>query len=115
MTREEQSALADFVTAVRNHYGARLDDILVFGSRARGDARADSDVDLAVILRDEIADFWHEKLLLADLSYDALVKADLIIQSWPISRVQWEAPETAPNPDFVRRIRSDAVALGNAA
>ena len=115
MTSGEQIALADFVAAVRNHYGDRLHDILVFGSRARGDARTDSDVDLAVIFRDDIADFWHEKLLMADMSYNALIIADLIIQSWPISRAQWEAPETAENPEFVRRIKIDAVELGKAA
>jgi uncharacterized protein len=32
-------------------YGSRLVGLVLFGSRARGDARADSDIDLLVILR----------------------------------------------------------------
>jgi uncharacterized protein len=33
-------------------YGPRLERIILFGSRARGDARLDSDWDVAVVLRD---------------------------------------------------------------
>ena len=52
MTTEERAALEAFVAGVRAHYGARFVDIFVFGSRARGDATPDSDVDLAIILQD---------------------------------------------------------------
>ena len=112
MNSTERQALDKFISAVRAHYADLLDDILVFGSRARGDARPDSDVDLAIILRGEIDDYWHEKLLLSDLSYDALLDADLIIQSWPVSRNQWDAPETHFNPSFVKRVKRDAVSVG---
>lgn len=112
MTRDEHVALERFVAAVRTHYGARLDDVLVFGSRARGDATADSDLDLAIVLRDGVGDYWAEKFALSDLSCPALVEAGLFIQCFPISRREWEAPETHYNPEFVRNIRRDAKPLG---
>jgi predicted nucleotidyltransferase len=50
MTPDERKALDDYVAAVRAHYGPRLVDVLMFGSRARGDHRPDSDADVAVVL-----------------------------------------------------------------
>ncbi len=41
-------ALSRFRGAVARAYGERLDRIVLFGSRARGDARPDSDHDVAV-------------------------------------------------------------------
>src|SRR5215470_14788495 len=92
MTPTENKALEDYVAAVRKHYGRSLVEILVFGSRARGDARPDSDVDLAVILEDGDWQFWEEKWLLAGLAYDVLLDYDLHVQPWPIARSTWEAP-----------------------
>ena len=73
MTPSERKALDDYVAAVRQHYGKRLVDILIFGSRARGDARPDSDLDLAVILEDGDWKVWDERWFLSGLAYDALI------------------------------------------
>ena len=108
MTPAERNALDGFVTAVREHYGARLVDILLFGSRARGDARPDSDVDLAVVLQDGDWSFWKEKAFLADLAYDAMVECDLWIQAWPVSRSDWNESDPRKMPFFVVGARSDA-------
>ncbi len=40
-------------------YGDRLDRVILFGSRARGDARAESDYDLAIFLT-SMPDRWIE-------------------------------------------------------
>ena len=34
-------------------YGERLDHIILYGSRARGDARDDSDIDILIVLKDD--------------------------------------------------------------
>ena len=44
--------LMRFRAAVRDIYGARVERVVLFGSRARGDARPDYDYDVAVFLRD---------------------------------------------------------------
>ena len=43
--------LREFRARLEELYGDRLVDVLLFGSRARGDAEPDSDVDVAVILK----------------------------------------------------------------
>lgn len=47
-------------------YGERLERVVLFGSRARGEANADSDYDVAVFL-DALSDRWAELDRLAAL------------------------------------------------
>ncbi len=44
--------LGRFRQVLAETYGDRLERVVLFGSRARGDARNDSDYDVAVFLRD---------------------------------------------------------------
>ena len=59
--------LKRFRTALEEVYGERLERVVLYGSRARGDARPDSDYDVAVFLRD-MPDRVAELYRLADLS-----------------------------------------------
>lgn len=47
-------------------YGDRIERVVLFGSRARGDEAEDSDYDVAVFLHD-LTDRWQELHRLADL------------------------------------------------
>lgn len=49
--------LTRFRAALDETYGSRLDRVVLFGSRARGDARPDSDYDIAVFLKEPDLDF----------------------------------------------------------
>jgi uncharacterized protein len=55
-----------FRAALAQIYGERLERVVLFGSRARGEARPDSDYDLAVFLN-ALPDRWAELDRLADL------------------------------------------------
>jgi len=101
-------ALDAFAVAVRSHYGTRLRDIVLFGSRARGDGEADSDADVAVILADGDWRYWREKMVLAGIAYDPLIEFGLHIQPWPISLSEWNDPASHRNPRFLANIHRDA-------
>lgn len=58
--------LSRFRAALDDIYGDQIDRVVLFGSRARGDAHSDSDYDVAVFLK-ELPDRWRELDRLADL------------------------------------------------
>ena len=64
--------LKRFRQALGRLYGNRLERVVLYGSRARSDARPDSDYDVAVFLRD-MDDRGAELWRLADLSSSSIV------------------------------------------
>jgi uncharacterized protein len=63
-------------------YGKRVERVVLFGSRARGDARPDSDYDVAVFLK-EPESFWRESGRLADIGTDILYDTGAVINALP--------------------------------
>jgi predicted nucleotidyltransferase len=63
--------LKRFKAALDEAYGGRIERVVLFGSRARGDAHADSDYDVAVFFRD-LSDRWREMDRLADIGTEIL-------------------------------------------
>ncbi|WP_375410360.1 nucleotidyltransferase domain-containing protein [uncultured Methylobacterium sp.] len=61
----DDPVLAHFRNAVERAYGAQIERLVLFGSRARGEARAGSDYDVGVFLHD-LRDFDREARTLAD-------------------------------------------------
>lgn len=69
-----------FNAAVRKAYGERVERIVLFGSRARGDHRPDSDYDIAVFLKGDWEP-WDELRLLAEITTDILADTDAVISA----------------------------------
>ena len=67
--------LARFRGALDELYGDSLERVVLFGSRARGDAHQDSDYDVAVFLRD-LTDRWREIDRLAAIETCLLYTSD---------------------------------------
>lgn len=71
--------------AALNHlYGERIERIVLYGSRARGDARADSDYDVAVFLSD-MADRWQEIDRIVEIEARMLDETGAVINALPFS------------------------------
>ena len=86
VTREPRLArdpvLIRFRAALDALYGARLERVVLFGSRARGDHNADSDYDIAVFLHDFV-DRWREVDRLIPIVTDILYDAEEFIHVVP--------------------------------
>lgn len=54
MNAELNVILRDLRRGMEELYGDRLERLVLFGSRARGDADPDSDIDVLVVLRGEV-------------------------------------------------------------
>jgi predicted nucleotidyltransferase len=64
-------------------YGERLERVMLYGSRARGDADEDSDYDIAVFLHDYIPGTSAELYRLADLSTAILEETGAFLHAMP--------------------------------
>ncbi len=86
--------------------GDRFDSIVLFGSRARGDAQPDSDIDVLIVMRGE---FDYDDLLqrtspgLAALS----LKNDVVISRVFVSREQYDRSHSP----FILNVRREGVAV----
>lgn len=67
-----ETILTDLRSRLKALYGLRLDRVILFGSRARGDAEPDSDIDVMIVLKERVEDRGAEKerymAVAADLS-----------------------------------------------
>jgi predicted nucleotidyltransferase len=84
-------------------YGDRIERIVLYGSRARGDARADSDYDIAVFLKD-LADRWREFDRLADIRTEMLCDTGIFIDARPFAAGAYR--ERTP---LMREIRREGI------
>lgn len=84
--------------------------VLLYGSRARGDFRPDSDADVAVILRHG-ADDWKLLWTLTGLAYDIFFDTGIMIQPVPVSSRDWADPDSFPRPSFLRNVAQEGIQL----
>lgn len=84
---------------------------IVFGSRARGDHRPDSDADVAILLNGEHQRVLTTTLAMADVAYDVLVETGINISPLPVWIDQWEHPENYSNPALLHNIAREGVRL----
>jgi len=82
MPPAEDPVLKRFRAALDEIYGDRVERVALFGSRARGDARTDSDYDVAVFLFD-MADRWHEVGRIIPIVTDILYEDEAFIHAMP--------------------------------
>jgi uncharacterized protein len=106
---ETLGAAREFIRRVSLRYSVKA--ALLFGSRARGTHRADSDVDVAVLLRGPRGKPLDTSLDMADIAFDVLLETNVYIQPLPIWEDEWEHPETHSNPRLLENIRREGLPL----
>ena len=106
---ETMGAAREFLRRVSVRYSVKA--ALLFGSRARGTHRADSDVDVAVLLRGPRGKLMDTSLDMADIAFDVLLETNVYIQPLPIWEDEWEHPETHSNPRLLENIRREGQPL----
>jgi predicted nucleotidyltransferase len=84
---------------------------IVYGSRARGTHRPDSDADVAVLLKGERRRVLPTTLAMADAAYDVLLETDIDISPLPVWLDEWEHPEKHSNPALLRNIAREGIRL----
>ena len=71
------------------HYGSRLKGVILYGSMARGDADAASDIDLLVLLSAPF-DYFVELRQIVDLLYPIQLESEQLISAKPAMASEYE-------------------------
>lgn len=106
---DTENAVRRFLALIAGRYDVA--QAIVYGSRARGTHRPDSDVDVAILLRGERQRLLSTKLDMADAAFDVLLKTGILISPLPIWIDEWEHPERYPNPFLLQNIHREGVRL----
>lgn len=93
--------LRDLKAALADLYGDRLHAVVLYGSHARGEATADSDIDVLVVLKDDV-DLREELSRMADVALQQELAHDVWITLFPVSNIRFRSSST-PFLNTVRR------------
>ena len=103
----ERAALEDFVNAVQSSLRSEIVDVQLFGSKARGDATPESDVDVLVVVRRD-----EPRLIdaLYDLLLDACLSHNVYISLKVFSEAEYERLNH-PRTPFMQSVAREGVTL----
>jgi predicted nucleotidyltransferase len=107
LSGQETAALQAYIRILEERFGHRLVEVLLFGSKARGEAHPGSDVDVAVILdRPEAQDLSDAR----GLAFDIWLTYQVLISIRAMSRESWQAL-AAMQSLFYRNLLRDGISL----
>jgi predicted nucleotidyltransferase len=78
LTEKEKQAVKELIDELKKLYGDNLSCVILYGSKARGDATEDSDVDILVVLKN-IQNFSLERKKVKEISWRLSYKYDLLL------------------------------------
>ena len=107
LTDHEKAALTEFKAGLVGLLGTQLIELKLFGSKARGDDRPDSDIDVLVIVT---SDDWHICDVVYRAATDVLLQTDILISPKVISENLFDQLKRE-DTFFLRNISRDAIAV----
>jgi predicted nucleotidyltransferase len=106
MTDTLDELLTELKDGLRGIYGDRLEGVFLFGSRARGDAEDDSDVDVLLVL-DHVLDYGAEIARASEFVAALSLAHDTVVSLVFASGEHWLRRRTP----FLINVRREAVPL----
>jgi predicted nucleotidyltransferase len=107
LTPNERAAVMEYVARIRSRFPQHILAVMLFGSKARGDADAESDIDLLVLVDEESGEFrshlWH-------VASDVSLEFNVVISARVFGQVRWEEARRMRLPLY-RAIVADGVLL----
>ena len=87
LPEQERRAIEAFLKRVRQAYPQRVKQMSLFGSKARGDSHAASDIDILLIVDEED---WHFRHAISDIAADVSLAHDVLIEPRVIGQARWD-------------------------
>ena len=107
LTVDDRKIIKILTRQLARQFGPRLKSIILFGSRARGDARPDSDIDLAVILDQ---DDPESRETIRDLAAELGLEYGLFVSTRIWSQKHWNFLQ-ALQTSLYQNIQKDGIEL----
>jgi predicted nucleotidyltransferase len=107
LSDNEEGALHAYARTLEGRFGSRLVDVLLFGSKARNEARANSDLDVAVILRQASSEDLSEA---RGLAFDIWLSYGVLLSVRAMSQQGWDKLRSLQSL-FYRNVRRDGISL----
>lgn len=86
LSLNEREAVESFLARLWAQYPERIFQVILFGSKARGDSQPDSDIDILLITDD---DGWRFRHAISDVASSASLEYSVLIGPRVISQARW--------------------------
>ena len=107
LTGEDQAWLDAYRQELDKKFPGLVERMILFGSKARGTATADSDLDLLVVIKD--GDWWLKRDL-RRCGYALAVATEVVPSIMVFTAAEWASYATRQAP-FYRTVSRDGVAV----
>jgi len=104
LKENERQAIVELKNAILAQYPEA--EIILFGSKARGDSSDESDMDLLILIDGDVDDFMRENIF--DIAYIIELKYDVVFGIIVEAKVLWYSDKTKYIPLY-NSIRKDGV------
>lgn len=87
LTSKERQAIKTFTDRLHEHLPGTILQVMLFGSKARGDSQPWSDIDILIIAKEES---WPLRGEISTLAADVSLEYDVLIGPRVIGQERWE-------------------------
>jgi predicted nucleotidyltransferase len=107
LTQRERNAITEFAALLRRQFGDIVREIILFGSKPRGESRLYSDIDILIVLTTLT---WEIKCKISELASQENIKYDVLISTIRYDEKLWNDPAVSASP-FGSAVRAEGVPL----
>ena len=107
LTHEEQHWLKAYTHCLTQNFPDLVERIVIFGSKARETATADSDLDILLVIREED---WKLKDQVTELGYELSLGTKVVPSIMVYTRAEWDQYQNDETP-FWQTVTRDGVAV----